>query len=196
MANPVRFTPDLRKAEAAIAANGGLFVDTETYSAGERDRLRFFAEIVRPQGISSLLIAQMSFRGQVCGLLVLMRHGCSLHFSPEDCRRLHSLLPAFSLAYAALKTGNGESHDHTAEAVSLTPRESEIAGLAHRGFTTPQIALALGTSANTVRKQLIHLYDKLSLAGRPELAAWFERHRDDVAAAQAEIEIFRVGNRD
>ncbi len=194
MADPVRFAPDLRKAELALATNGGPFVDTEIYDARERDRLPFFAEVARPQGVSSFLVAQVRFRRQVCCVLTLLRYGRCSSFNEEDCRRLRALLPSLGLAYAALKAGTEERRGHAAG--DLTPRETEISGLVHRGLTTPQIASVLGTSANTVRKQLVHLYDKLDLASRAELAAWFERHRGDVVPAQAALQFFRIGGED
>ncbi|HET6951003.1 MAG TPA: helix-turn-helix transcriptional regulator, partial [Acidimicrobiales bacterium] len=59
-----------------------------------------------------------------------------------------------------------------APAVStLTDREREIAGLAARGRTSPEIATALTISVRTVESHLNHTYVKLGIRDRGQLAA-------------------------
>ena len=65
------------------------------------------------------------------------------------------------------------SHDGTNR---LTPREREIAALATR-HTSPQIAVQLRLSVRTVNNHLAHVYDKLGIAGRADLATLFLTHR-------------------
>ena len=65
------------------------------------------------------------------------------------------------------------SHDGTTR---LTPREREIAALATR-HTSPQIAVQLRLSVRTVNNHLAHVYDKLGIAGRADLATLFLTHR-------------------
>lgn len=54
---------------------------------------------------------------------------------------------------------------------SLTPSEQRIAERAARGLSTPQIALELYVTRKTVESHLGHIYRKLAIRGRGELAA-------------------------
>jgi DNA-binding NarL/FixJ family response regulator len=53
----------------------------------------------------------------------------------------------------------------------LTTREREIAQLATRGLSNADIAARLVLSPRTVGNHLTHIYDKLHVANRAELAA-------------------------
>ncbi len=53
---------------------------------------------------------------------------------------------------------------------SLTPTEVDVVGLAADGLTNPQIAARLFMSRNTVKTHLSHIYAKLGVANRTELA--------------------------
>jgi DNA-binding NarL/FixJ family response regulator len=59
-----------------------------------------------------------------------------------------------------------------AEAVALTTREREIAGLVASGRANHEIAASLGLSVKTVERQLSGCYRKLGVSGRSGLAAW------------------------
>jgi DNA-binding NarL/FixJ family response regulator len=59
-----------------------------------------------------------------------------------------------------------------AAAARLTRREREVARLVGRGLQNREIASALGTSPNTVRKQIIRIFEKVGATGRTELAVW------------------------
>ncbi len=52
----------------------------------------------------------------------------------------------------------------------LTPREREVA-FARRGLTTRRIAELLQVSERTIETHLAHVYAKLAVSGREELAA-------------------------
>jgi len=62
----------------------------------------------------------------------------------------------------------------------LTKRRLEVADLAVRGFTAPEIGRALGISSNTVKKHLRVLYERLGVASRAELATILTRRADRV----------------
>jgi DNA-binding CsgD family transcriptional regulator len=53
---------------------------------------------------------------------------------------------------------------------SLTPTELEVVGLAADGLTNPEIAARLFMSRNTVKTHLSHIYAKLDVTNRTELA--------------------------
>ncbi len=54
----------------------------------------------------------------------------------------------------------------------LTGRETEVAVLVSRGLRTKTIARQLNVSEGTVKTHLHHVFEKLALGSRAELAAW------------------------
>jgi DNA-binding NarL/FixJ family response regulator len=63
----------------------------------------------------------------------------------------------------------------------LTARERQVAVLVARGMTNRQIASALSLSRRTVGTHLEHMFDKLGVKGRAELASWITRQAVDGA---------------
>ncbi len=57
----------------------------------------------------------------------------------------------------------------------LTARGFEVAAHAARGLTTDEVGRALGVSANTVKKHLRNVYDRLAISSRAELATMLAR---------------------
>ena len=53
---------------------------------------------------------------------------------------------------------------------SLTPTEHKVVELAAEGLTNPQIATRLGVSPRTVQSHLAHVFAKLHVSTRAELA--------------------------
>ena len=58
---------------------------------------------------------------------------------------------------------------------SLTPSERRVADIAARGLTTRQIAESLFVTPKTVEFHLRHIYQKLDIRSRSELAALLDR---------------------
>lgn len=69
--------------------------------------------------------------------------------------------------------GFGEAIDRQFTAWRLTPTEREVALLLLKGRSHKAIASATGRSPATVRQHATSVYQKASLAGRAELAAFF-----------------------
>ncbi len=59
----------------------------------------------------------------------------------------------------------------------LTPRETEIVSLVSRGLRYREIAAQLTVSPHTLNNHLRHIFDKLQLRGRVELALYGLKHR-------------------
>jgi DNA-binding CsgD family transcriptional regulator len=181
---PQRYLPSLEKGHIAARRAGGVYLDTEVYTRRERDRLPFWAEIVRPQGITSQLCAQVTFQSRPTGLVYLCRHGRGAGFTSRDVERLAALVPAMGVVQAAFAATRGGVSARIAANDELEPdlveerlarlsaRESAIAQYVARGLHNADIARVLGTSPNTVRNQLSAIYRKVEASGRAELAAW------------------------
>ena len=59
---------------------------------------------------------------------------------------------------------------------SLTPSERSVAEMAAKGLTTKQVAEALFVSRQTVEFHLRHIYRKLDVRSRAELAKTMREH--------------------
>jgi DNA-binding CsgD family transcriptional regulator len=60
---------------------------------------------------------------------------------------------------------------------SLTPAEQAVASLVADGLTNPQIGARLYISRRTVQTHLVHVFAKLDIASRAQLAAQVTPHR-------------------
>ena len=69
--------------------------------------------------------------------------------------------------------GGACGFDERFTAWGLTPAEREVALLLLKGRSHKQIAFATGRSERTVRQHAVAVYQKSSLSGRAELAAFF-----------------------
>ncbi|MPZ69748.1 MAG: hypothetical protein GEU71_09485 [Actinobacteria bacterium] len=80
---------------------------------------------------------------------------------------------ADAVAYA--RRGRGERQRPQIGWASLTPAERDIVRLVAEGHTNAEIGLRLFMSVNTVKKHLSHVYDKVDVDGRADLAAQVAR---------------------
>lgn len=98
---------------------------------------------------------------------------------PEEFERAWAEGAAMSLeeAVAYARRGRGERKRPSAGWASLTPTELEVAGLVAARLTNPQIAERLFVSRGTVKAHLSHIYAKLDIASRAELADEVVEHQ-------------------
>jgi DNA-binding CsgD family transcriptional regulator len=80
-----------------------------------------------------------------------------------------------AVTYAA--RGRGTRSRPSTGWASLTPAEREVVRLVVDGLTNPQIAARLFVSRATVKTHLSHVYAKLGVANRTELAAVAKEHQ-------------------
>jgi predicted ATPase/DNA-binding CsgD family transcriptional regulator len=78
---------------------------------------------------------------------------------------------------AALTRGRGPRHRPQAGWASLTPTELDVVGLIREGLSNPEIASRLYMSRATVKAHLTHIYAKLGVANRTELATVAAGHQ-------------------
>ena len=82
-----------------------------------------------------------------------------------------------AVAYA--QRGRGERKRPDTGWASLTPAEIRVAELVKDGLSNADIGRRLLCSARTVQAHLTHIYAKLGIASRAELAAQSTRQRSD-----------------
>jgi predicted ATPase/DNA-binding CsgD family transcriptional regulator len=85
--------------------------------------------------------------------------------------RAHGAQLSAAEAVAYARRGRGERKRPSSGWTSLTPAEIQVVRLAARGMTNPQIAQRLFISPGTAKNHLSHVFAKLGIATRSELAA-------------------------
>lgn len=60
----------------------------------------------------------------------------------------------------------------------LTPREEQVVALVADGLSNREVARELGLSEHTVKKYVFHIFDKLGMSSRVELALYAVSHGD------------------
>jgi DNA-binding CsgD family transcriptional regulator len=175
-----RYVRDLRPFLKAMADNRGLAISTQVYSCRDLERLSICVEIHTPAGTRCCLGAAVTFRGHSTCSLALNRRDPGRPFRDRDLDKVRALLPAIGVADAAMlaRCAVEPPSAQTAPLVLpsagvadvLTLRERQVASLVALGLRNKEIAGALGTSLETVRKQTISVYAKLGVSGRVQLA--------------------------
>jgi DNA-binding CsgD family transcriptional regulator len=150
-------------------------IDDAVYRTRERQRLAVYREIFLPQNATSILAASARCRGVETAAIVFKRHGRSARFRAADAARLEAMMPAVALADAGFRYAFEARRASAATASSpfvrgLGARESQVAQLASRGLRNVEIAAMLGTSAETVKRQLRSVFAKVQVSNRTELA--------------------------
>jgi len=168
-----RYAAEVGRAMTAAQSRGGV-LDHDVFSQSQRSKMAFYAEVMRPQGLESMLVLVPKWRGRALGMIRLQRT-TRREFHSEDLALALRLLPAVEVSLVALRS---QWPGRDAWQPRLSRRETEVALHVARGLTTPQIALLLGTSKLTVRNQIGRIFDRIGVASRAELAAW-------VASSQA-----------
>jgi DNA-binding CsgD family transcriptional regulator len=176
------FEKDLTRARAVMAREGG-FVDVEVYSERERANLPAFAELVRPERISSMLMAPVHCNGAASGTVTLLRKGRTSRFTHDLLLRAIPLLRAVGFVHRAFIPADARRISRAPSAAPPAPRalgeltdaEIEVAALVAEGYPNLRIAATLGKSVHTVRRQLESIYNRLRLGNRTELSALVHR---------------------
>jgi non-specific serine/threonine protein kinase len=79
---------------------------------------------------------------------------------------------------AATRHANGHKGS---TGIPLSERELDVARLVTRGMTNREIAQELSLTPRTVATHLEHIFSKLGIQGRAEVAAWIVRHGADTS---------------
>jgi DNA-binding CsgD family transcriptional regulator len=168
-----RYARSMARILSALRA-GVPVVDLEVYDARERERLAVYREILVPQRATSILMAAVGLGTAAVVTVVFKRHGRASAFGAADKSKLQATLPVIALADTCFRYGlSAGSAARPARPLlesGLGAREAQVAALASRGLRNAEIAALLGTSAETVKKQLRRVFAKVDVANRTELA--------------------------
>jgi DNA-binding NarL/FixJ family response regulator len=82
-------------------------------------------------------------------------------------------------------TGERARRRKDAARADLTPQELVVARLVAQGNTNREVATQLFLTTNTIETHLRHVFQKLGVRSRTELAAKFTDFRDSTAAPAA-----------
>jgi DNA-binding CsgD family transcriptional regulator len=148
--------------DRAAASARGVCVDTDVLGEA-RERAAYFREFAAPLGGRHSLFATLTVRGRFYGKIMLGRLRAR-EFSAHDIERMQQLLPSLAIARASFEAT-------IQPRFQLSPRERDVLEYLCLGYTNREIASACGTSANTVRNQLVSLFEKLGASTRAEAVA-------------------------
>jgi DNA-binding NarL/FixJ family response regulator len=84
--------------------------------------------------------------------------------------------PVSNILNAIRELQTGLSSGRTVRSLGLTDREHEIVRLVAEAAGNKEIADLLGISEKTVKNHLTHIFDKLGVSGRLELAIFARDH--------------------
>lgn len=171
LANRRRWTKSLGRYVRAL--QHGPAIDSDVYGSRDRGRLAAYVELLLPQGATCMLASSVWYRCRTVALIVLKRHGRSPAFRARDVEALRGLLPAIGLADAGFQYSlgaPGASPLRNAGFGALSPREMQVAQLACKGMRNSEISAILGTSRETIKKQLRSVIEKMDVSNRTELA--------------------------
>jgi DNA-binding NarL/FixJ family response regulator len=108
--------------------------------------------------------------GTIVAQLVLVRSFELGVFSRQDLTALRRLQPLLEHAFAcAIAPADANAHDALVKS-GLSPREAEVAEMVGRGSTNAEIARSLHIGEATVKTHLTHVYTKLGVRTRTQLA--------------------------
>lgn len=148
-------------------------IDTDVVSRGRRQRLTVYRELLAPLKVTSFITNVWPSRFGVFGFH-FARARPSPGFGATDVGFLSRVAPCIKLGQALLAAERRQlattgASDWWASSWRLSPRETEVASLAARGFSNPEIGELLRVSRHTVRNQLANVFVKADVSSRAEL---------------------------
>ncbi len=157
-ARALRYDREMEPVKAAALAERGVAIDSDVLGESRR-RCAYFRDFAEPVGGLHSLLAYLRVRGEVVASVMLGR--CRQSFCAHEGRAIEELLPSLAVARASYGVRRPVLD-------SLSPRERELVQYLCLGYTNREIAAACGTSANTVRNQLVSAFQKLGASTRAE----------------------------
>jgi DNA-binding CsgD family transcriptional regulator len=168
------YAAELAPLAQCAARAGGVVIDSRVFGQRERARRRYFSEVTGPERIGQVLWVHLDVRGESVSAIGLCRSATARPFDDRDAEAMRALSSVLALADGSFLLPRRAAPVEV-PLPRLTPREREIADLAALGYTNKEIALSLGSSANTVRNQLAGLFQKVGVSTRAELVGLMAR---------------------
>ena len=168
-------TPALQRRRRTTSVN-------EVISRPALERSEFFNDFLARDGLYYGINYYAYAGGANIGDLRIWRGRGKEDFSRREIEIVDAIGPAFTNAMrrALARGGGGRSGaspgglmERIASETRLTEREKEIAMAAALGKTDMEVAGALGISVTTVRTHLKHIFAKLGVSNRTQLATRF-----------------------
>lgn len=172
--------PDLLLLDLSMPGGGGLAVLSDLADAGQAVRtVMLTAAIDRHETAQAL---QFGARGVILkDTATAMLYKCIRAVMSGEYWVGHE--KALDLVQDLLQATRTDA-DVPTPATRLTPRELQIVAAIVEGATNKDISGQFGLSEQTVKNHLSHIFDKLGVANRLELALYAVHHRLLVSAAQ------------
>jgi DNA-binding CsgD family transcriptional regulator len=177
---------ELRRAYYASGLRVARLTDLVDYSDWLKHS-EYYRDFVRPFGLDYQILIELSDDTHAYGAVLFARGTRKGDFGLEDVSFVEDVYPhlvnrlrwQYWLKKAASPSPGhaGALPEEARAAVSrvpergLTDRESEVAVLAMGGHSNEEIAHRLGITVNTVRMHLKHVFSKLGITRRSQLAA-------------------------
>jgi len=146
------------------------------YGAAEALREITGAKLMDPADSSQREHQLADIRKRLGGQVFAAQWAAGRAIGPDEAARL------------ALQVGGADSFEDSAKTAAgrrsiLTRREREVAGLVARGLTNRQAAEQLLVATRTIETHLEHIFAKLGVQTRAEVAAWAARQDMQVQSA-------------
>jgi DNA-binding CsgD family transcriptional regulator len=154
-------------------------------------RTQWASEYLPAWGLADQVVMFMRANGRVTAAISLGRRAGAPEFGDQDRALLRRCHPFIEDAYALAQGSEARpTNDDVFYTAGLTAREKDIARHATRGATNEEIAQALMISCDTVKTHLKHVFVKLKVRSRTELAALLPPY--DARTGEATCEPARV----
>lgn len=129
-----------------------------------------YAAFLRDAGVGDIVTMYLRVSGTTAAAITLVRTTEHPPFSRREVVTLRRVQPLMQHAYAyAVSPTTDRTHD-VLEHSGLTPREADVAQLVGRGATNAEIARTLHLTEATVKTHLSHIYAKVGVTSRTQLA--------------------------
>jgi DNA-binding CsgD family transcriptional regulator len=129
-----------------------------------------YAAFLRDAGIGDVVTMYLRVSGTIGAGITLVRSAGQQPFSRREAITLRRVQPLMQHAYAcAVSPATNGTHDVLQDS-GLTTREADVAELVGRGATNAEIARTLHLSEATVKTHLSHIYAKVGVTSRTQLA--------------------------
>ena len=141
---------------------GTLLAAVEAYGASPRP-----LELALASEEAAVALARRGQHSQACGLLEQAAASCERLGAARDLARLDAALRSLGVRHRR----QGSRRRPAIGWHSLTATELTVAGLVAEGLSNPQIGERMYVSRRTVQTHLAHIFAKLTVSSRAELAA-------------------------